>query len=304
METGVQRRNIVVMFVCLTVLGFLICIASLGSVSVGPADPDFYYYSNGRKNALTLSTEKVAVRFKQGLTIEEQEAFVESEPGLGLFPQREEPPIFRMFVLPLLEGATEEYVIQTIKGLNSRAEVEVAYPIFDYPSSEIVLTDQFIVKFYPSVSEAEIDAFNTLNAVEIARKIEGIEHYILRVTDPKNMNTLKIANLYYENPITIFSSPNFIRRTENLPSRVTPNDKYFDEDKQWPLDNFEQDPPGGTDDADINAPEGWSISTGSSDIVIAVLDTGVDLAHEDLVNKLVPGYDAFDQDNDPNPGAH
>jgi len=154
MATGVQNRNIVLIFVCLAVLGFIICIASLGSVSAGPADPDFYYYSSGRRIALTLSTEKVAVRFKQGLTIEEQEAFVESEQGLGLFPQREEPPIFRMFVLHLVEGATEEHVIQTIKVLNSRAEVEVAYPIFDFPSSEIVLTDQFIVKFYPSVSKA------------------------------------------------------------------------------------------------------------------------------------------------------
>jgi len=163
MQTGVQKRNIVVIFVCLTVLGFLICIASLGSVSVGPADPDFYYYYDARKMALTLSKEKVTVRFKQGLTIEEQKAVVESEPGLGLFSQREESSTFRLVILPLLKGATEEYVIQTIKRLNSRAEVQGAFPIFDYPSSEIVLTDQFIVKFYPSVSEAEIDAFNKLN---------------------------------------------------------------------------------------------------------------------------------------------
>jgi|GEM_PF-3849012 len=63
MATEVQNRNIVLIFVCLAVLGFIICIASLGSVSAGPADPDFYYYYSGRTIALTLSTEKVAVRF-------------------------------------------------------------------------------------------------------------------------------------------------------------------------------------------------------------------------------------------------
>ena len=69
METGVQIRNIVVIFVCLTVLGFFICIASLGAVSAEPVGPDFYYYYNGRKIRLTLSKEKLAVRFKQALTL-------------------------------------------------------------------------------------------------------------------------------------------------------------------------------------------------------------------------------------------
>lgn len=304
METGVQKRNIVLIFVCLAVLGFLICIASLGSVSAGPTDPNFYYYSSGRKYALTLSTEKLAVRFKQGLTIEEQKALVESEPDLGLFYQRGESATLRLIILPLSEGLTEENVIETLKTLNARQKIEVAYPIFDLPNSKIVLTDEFIVKFAPDVSKSEIDAFNTLNGVEIARKIERIQHYILRVKAPQNMNTLKIANLYYENPITIFSVPNFIGRTKDAPT--IPNDKYFDEDKQWPLDNWGQVPPGGTNGADIDGPEGWGISTGSSDIVIAVLDTGVDLAHEDLVNKLVDGYDAYavPPDNDPSPGDH
>jgi hypothetical protein len=65
------------------------------------------------------------------------------------------------------------------------------------------------------------------------------------------MSTLKIANLYYENPITIFSVPNFIGRTQDLPSTFPPSDEYFSQ--QWPLHNTAQDPPGGTDDADIDA---------------------------------------------------
>ena len=59
MATGVQNRKIVLIFVCLAVLGFIICIASLGSVNVGPEDPDFYYYYGERKISLTLSKEKV-----------------------------------------------------------------------------------------------------------------------------------------------------------------------------------------------------------------------------------------------------
>ena len=51
-------------------------------------------------------------------------------------------------------------------------------------------------------------------------------------------------------------------RLEKLPSAVTPNDYYFeDEEEQWPLHNTGQT--GGKSGADIDAPEGWGISTGS-----------------------------------------
>jgi thermitase len=55
----------------------------------------------------------------------------------------------------------------------------------------------------------------------------------------------------------------------------------------------------GTNAADIKATEGWSWSSGSSATVIAIVDTGIALAHEDLKNKLVPGYDFVNDDTDP-----
>ena len=59
---------------------------------------------------------------------------------------------------------------------------------------------------------------------------------------------------------------------------VVPNDPLFSD--QWGLNNTGQT--GGTWDADIDAPAAWSISTGSTSTVVAVLDTGIDYTHEDL----------------------
>jgi len=73
--------------------------------------------------------------------------------------------------------------------------------------------------------------------------------------------------------------------------RQTPpcNDDSFP--KQWNLDNTEQS--GGKLDADIDAPEAWELSKGSSSVKLGIVDDGVDKAHDDLSAKVL-GDDGYD----------
>ncbi len=81
--------------------------------------------------------------------------------------------------------------------------------------------------------------------------------------------------------------------------RRLPNDPSFG--SLWGLDNTGQD--GGTADADIDAPEAWILQTGSSDVVVAVIDTGVDYNHQDLAPNIwtnpgeIPGNNLDDDGN-------
>lgn len=49
----------------------------------------------------------------------------------------------------------------------------------------------------------------------------------------------------------------------------------------------------GTPDADIDLPEAWALHTGTSDITIAVIDTGVSNSHPDITPKLVAGWNTL-----------
>lgn len=74
---------------------------------------------------------------------------------------------------------------------------------------------------------------------------------------------------------------------KNIDSCAIPSDTYFD--KQWSLHNIGQGNPysgNGTVDADIDAPNAWDIETGSAEIVIAIIDCGIDYTHPDLADNI------------------
>ncbi len=90
-------------------------------------------------------------------------------------------------------------------------------------------------------------------------------------------------------PAVAFAEPDFVGYGGLIPS-----DDSFNQ--QWALNNTGQ--AGGTPGADIDAPGAWDVTTGISAVVLAVIDTGVDLDHPDLAGKLVPGYDFVNNDGD------
>ncbi|MEA3460561.1 MAG: S8 family serine peptidase, partial [Bacteroidota bacterium] len=55
----------------------------------------------------------------------------------------------------------------------------------------------------------------------------------------------------------------------------------------------------GSPGSDINATNAWDITTGSSSIIVAVIDDGIDPAHPEFIGKIINGYDFVGDDTDP-----
>jgi subtilisin family serine protease len=81
--------------------------------------------------------------------------------------------------------------------------------------------------------------------------------------------------------------------------QTVPNDPYYNQN--WGHNNTGQGPGGGGNGFDSNAPEAWDDSQGfgSADVIIAIVDSGVNYNHADLNDNCVPGYDYGANDNNP-----
>lgn len=162
----------------------------------------------------------------------------------------------------------------------------------------LILTNQFIIQFKPDVTKEEINKLNDFNNVKIIENINGGDNtFLVETTEGNAESALKLANTYQKDDKVIYAQPNFVRLIKPMSS--LPNDTYVN--KQWAINNTGQT--GGIVGEDINVLEAWDITKGSKDIIIAIVDEGVDYTHEDLnvADKLVTGYDACFKRDNPNP---
>jgi Subtilase family/Fervidolysin N-terminal prodomain/PASTA domain len=90
---------------------------------------------------------------------------------------------------------------------------------------------------------------------------------------------------FEQRPEVLSAQPNFVYHAE-----ATPTDPFYG--YQWGLNQ--------ASDADIDAPEAWDLTTGSSTARVAIVDTGVEYDHPDLVGNIaVLGPDYYSGDGDP-----
>ena len=128
---------------------------------------------------------------------------------------------------------------------------------------ESYATDRILVKFKPGISERVRQDIHRAHGASVVGELKGIGVQILKVPNSKVMEKVLA---YRAHGSVEYAEPDYIATAYEVP-----NDPSFNQ--QWGM-------------TQIDAPEAWSATTGSSSVKIAILDTGIDIHHPDLDGKI------------------
>ncbi len=249
----------------------------------------FYYYQ-GNAIPLRFCTEKVYVKFEEGITETKKIQIAASIPFIKSPDKRNLEYPNNIAVFDILQGRTELEVKAVIEKLNKNEDIVVANPFVLYPVDSTLqgISEQFIVKLRTPSDFSELLRLAKETNTKLLKQNEfEPSTYIILADKNSNGNALEMANYFQETGKFEFAEPNFLKFLK----KNCVNDTYFGD--QWALQNSGQQ--SGTSGADIKACQAWEITTGRNVIRIAVIDEGTDLNHPDLIDNLASGYDATGQ---------
>lgn len=235
---------------------------------------DYYWGSDGRI-PITKSTDKVWVLFKEdNNTVRTSSqttgiSLLQDIQDYNLVMHNDERSTLKF--ANLKSGIGEIQYATSLSNLESVVYVAPYYKLED--EKEYPLTNIFYVELKDAKYLSKLEELANENNVTIVGEIPLTGNaYILACTKDSNGNALEMANLFYETGIFLSAAPEFLSVT---PESV--NDTYYPQ--QWNLVNIGQQ---GIAGIDINFSNVRSLTTGSDNITIAIIDQGVLSSHPDI----------------------
>ncbi len=138
---------------------------------------------------------------------------------------------------------------------------------------DIAVPNQLIVRFKDDVEPAVIEEIHRKHRCEVMDGLEDAGFQVIRSKRKTQWMMEKYMNL----PEIEYAEPDY-----KVKAFYTPNDPFFPGYQYGPQR--------------VGAPAAWEVSQSSSNIIIAIVDSGIELSHPDLAGKLLQGYDFVDGD--------
>ena len=136
---------------------------------------------------------------------------------------------------------------------------------------------EVLVRIDAGASPAEVAAIEHLADADQTDRIAKVRSGTLWRMRSRSKNTEALTTALQKNPKVVYAEPNFI-----VSASATPNDPSYAQ--LWALKNTGQST--GFAGSDISAEGAWDRTTGSSTIVIGVVDTGINYTHPDLAANV------------------
>ena len=145
-------------------------------------------------------------------------------------------------------------------------------------AADALAADGIIVRYRPGVGAGDRTRLRGQERVDVVRELGLIGADVVR---PRGRSVATTMAALRSRPDVQYAVPNYLRTTFADP----PTDASFGQ--EWGLNNTGQPVNGtpGVNDIDIDAPEAWTITQGAPEVVVAVIDDGVDFGHPDLVER-------------------
>ena len=171
--------------------------------------------------------------------------------------------------------------------------------IINSVSGQEYVLDRVIVKLAPDISPNDFGSILDTNYYVVEKVLVRRLNIISIKLKNNQISLVDAIKEFRNNPFVDKAIPD-----TKVSRRDMPDDTQFDQ--QWALHNIGLG--GGTEDADIDAPEAWDIATGGvtplgDTIVVAIVDGGMMLTHVDIIPNLwtnwgeIPGNGIDDDSN-------
>ncbi|HPQ20076.1 MAG TPA: S8 family serine peptidase, partial [bacterium] len=139
-----------------------------------------------------------------------------------------------------------------------------------------IIKDELVIKFKESVSESKKNNLLKTHKLTKLKRNQKLRNEKIKISTGKKVKD--IIDILKKNKDIEYIEPNYVIEASEIA-----NDSYYSE--QWGLKKIEIE-------------EAWKINEGENDVIIAVLDSGLDLAHLDLQANIKSGYDFVNDDAD------
>ena len=150
-------------------------------------------------------------------------------------------------------------------------------PTIELQSGEEAVAGQVIVKFKEEASRADKDDARSDEGLEKKEDLDLVDAEVDKIEGQSVEEAVSDLN---DRPEVEYAEPDF----KVYPTGYTDEARFGD---LWGLDNTGQTINGSTGlkDVDVNAPEAFAVTQGNEDLVVAVIDDGVDFSHPDLKDR-------------------
>jgi large repetitive protein len=247
-----------------------------------------YAMSPDGRIAYDRCNDELLVQFESSLTASQVLQLLAKEEAVARLKADEVLPSPKNLVrVRLNKGLPQAELEQLRKRLEQLPQVRYAQPMLVYEDgTRQGISNRIAVKLKNEGDFGLLQSqLNRLGAV-LQEKYE-YDNLLFFAELPKSAgNPLDVANRLAESGQFAWAEVDFFRFMQ----RFSTNDPFLA--NQWSLNNTGSALQfNGTPGADMRVFNAWTVSTGSSNIKVAILDEGVDLVHPDLLGNMLPGFD-------------